>query len=206
MARAITVGAKDWRRIGRVVQEVEGAPQQSSHRRGRWPIGAGGNRVQLVYITQDIDGMTGGDPAAFYSDIVGGTVPFTCNSKSDGTGKDYDVYWSQPMGVFFTGQRIWIAKRPRTDSTPGKWWEVAQAGQERWQRATAEGNIIGGTGQANLPFNRFYPTAAVDTIVVDIIWFDATFNVADESDIIVSFDQQVGAFYGEIAGCPAAGG
>lgn len=166
----------------------------------------GGDNVIAVYITQDIDGMTGGDPKAFYSSIAGGTVPFTCNSKSDGTGKDYEVYWSQEVGVWFTGQRIWIAKRPKTDGSSGTWWEVSQAGQSRWERATAEGDIIGGTGQAKLLFNKFYPSAGVGNITVDIDWFDASFNVTDDSDIIVNFDQQTGVFVGEIAGCPAAGG
>ena len=51
MARPITVGAKDWRRIGRVVQEVEGAPQQSSHRRGRWPVASGQKAKSYIVTT-----------------------------------------------------------------------------------------------------------------------------------------------------------
>ncbi len=53
------LGVKSIQRIGRVVQEFEGAPLQNSHRRGRWPIVAGGKAKAYVVITPNcaLDGF-----------------------------------------------------------------------------------------------------------------------------------------------------
>ncbi len=59
MARPPQLGTKSIQRIGRVVQEAEGAPQQNSHRRGRWPIAGGSNLKPYIITTTNcaLDGF-----------------------------------------------------------------------------------------------------------------------------------------------------
>lgn len=49
MSRAITTDENGWNRIAKVVQDVEGSPMQSSHRRGKYPIADAGGSIELCH-------------------------------------------------------------------------------------------------------------------------------------------------------------
>lgn len=50
MARALTLGQKSLQRVGRMLQDWEGAPLQAIRRRAKWPI-AGGNGLKPYIVT-----------------------------------------------------------------------------------------------------------------------------------------------------------
>lgn len=156
--------------------------------------------LKVVCITAEASG--GGAPGHFYKGVA---APFICNGKLDGTGTEYEVYWSYQRGVNFTGQIILIEKLPAPESINGgataKRWEVARCGQVQWPlSAIAEGDIVLGSGEARLIYDR--DSVGTNEIVVPIVWFDNTFNVADQSQIMVWWDELTMQFVGSPAACP----
>lgn len=149
------------------------------------------DQARVAYITQD-DGS--GNAVPCYSSDAGMTVPFACNSELDGSGREYEVYWSYQPGVRLTGEAIYIAKRKRPAGNVMQ-WEPVDAGVSAWPQAVAVGNITSGTGTARI-------THWGISCEVDVVWFDPTFTVQDGATIYVTFDQESGIFIGHMTSCP----
>lgn len=168
--------------------------------------GLGTDSVSIAYITQD---NGSGDNQYYFTSIVGGTEPFTCSKVADGTGTDFDVYWSHNVpGVHFTGQCIWIQKMPSPLGNDRN-RQVVLPGASAWFGVPAiDGNITSGAGFASLPYWRCSPAGvfSLDHCTVPVVAGDVTFFVSEADGQLcdVMFDQSSGQFVVTGVYCPGA--
>lgn len=195
MTRPLTTNAKGWQRIGRVVQEVEGAPLQSLRQQRKWPIAGGGSSLRLAYITQD--NGSGGNQW-FAGGLSDPLHVMTCNSKPDGTGTEYTVYLRYAKGVWFTGEALWIV-RAHDNSAGDSVWQPAENTRGEWPIATADGDIVS-IGFANIPyFSNIVPGSVLCRVPVTL--WDSVYNVTTGKTVFIEYDQNSRTFYVMAATC-----
>lgn len=165
-------------------------------RRTRRVDEGGGESSRLVYITQDVDGATGGDPYWFARG--NSSISIICHADAGATGTQYEVWITCEPGVWFTGQRVEIV-RMRDAENPDRKWQLVSTGISAWI-GTALGDNASDGIELTSPEGTF-----VTVPPASVLMFDSTFTVEDQHSVYVHYQQQSNAFYIMAATCPPVG-